>query len=128
MQPTEEQIRQLMTSVSCAVCGTTYEPASIEVLGHRGDLWFIRVNCASCTSSGLVAALVKTGDGVVGAVEASERSPEPPAGPDLDKAPAPGPIGRADVLGMRRFLSSFDGDFQALFGRHDGGRSHRSAA
>ncbi len=125
MQPTDEQIKQLMTTVSCAVCGSNYQPGSIDVIGHRDELWFLRVSCAMCATSGLVAAVVK------GTEAAAEREIEPAApepSPELDLARAPGPITRGDVLGMRRFLARFDGDFKALFGDEPEQRPHRTAA
>lgn len=126
MQPTDEQIRQLMATVSCAVCGANYQPASVDVLGHRDELWFLRVSCANCATSGLVAAMVKGAESAAAEPEGAPAEPEPST--NLDLAPAPGPISRADVLAMRRFLARFDGDFRALFGDRPTGRSHRPAA
>ena len=126
MQPTEEQIKQLMATVACAVCGANYESDSIEILGHRDELWFLRVSCAGCATSGLVAALVKGAEDSAAQPEVTE--PEPDRSPTLDRARVTGPVTRADVLGMRRFLNSFDGDFRGLFERESERRSRREAA
>ena len=124
MRPSEEQIKQLMATVACAVCGANYEPGSVDVLGHRDELWFLRVSCAGCATSGLVAALVRGPDEDV----AEETvAPQETEDPDLDLAPNPAPVTRSDVLRMRRFLAGFDGDFNTLFG-DETGRQPRSAA
>lgn len=126
MQPSDEQIKQLMATVSCAVCGANYQPGSVSVLGHRDELWFLRVSCAVCATSGLVAAMVKGAEAaqVESRLEAGRSEPALP----LDLARAPGPITRTDIVGMRRFLAHFDGDFKALFGDQAEGQSQRSAA
>ena len=125
MRPPEEQIKQLMATVACAVCGANYEPGSVDVLGHRDELWFLRVSCAGCATSGLVAALVRGPDDAL--AEATVAPPEELEDRNLDRAPNPAPVTRSDVLGMRRFLAAFDGDFNALFG-DEAGRQPRSAA
>jgi hypothetical protein len=115
MEPNEERIKELMTTVTCAVCGAHYRHGSIEVLGHREALWFLRVSCASCSSNGLVAAMIRPAEDVrvqqSAAATEQESSDE-----DLDWARAPGPVTRGDVARMHHFLDSFDGDFQTLFG------------
>jgi hypothetical protein len=113
MKPTDEQIRELMATVACATCGENYAPTGVDVLGHRDDLWFLRVTCTSCRSCGLVAALVKVPDGLDAEELAPATEPEPAA--MLDRAPAPGPVTESDVDGMRTFLDDFDGDFRSLF-------------
>src|SRR5215208_6561287 len=125
MKPTEEQIKQLMETVACAVCGANYESGSIEILGHRDELWFLRVSCAGCATSGLVAALVKGAEASAAQAEVTES--EPDRSPTLDRARVTAPVTRADVLGMRRFLNSFDGDFRGLFGRESERRSRPEA-
>jgi hypothetical protein len=113
MKPTDEQIRELMATVACATCGENYTPTGIDVLGHRDDLWFLRVTCKACSSCGLVAALVKVPDGL----DAEQLVPaaEPDSDDTLDRVPALGPVTEADVAGMRTFLDDFDGDFRSLF-------------
>ena len=114
MESSEDQIKELMTTVDCAVCGANYQQSGIEVLGHRDTLWFLRVSCTSCATCGLVAVMVKMTD-------ESSPCPEVQTAPDseadqLDRAPAPGPISAREVADMRQFLSTFDGNFRGLFG------------
>lgn len=123
MDPTEEQIKELMTTVACSVCGAHYQHGDIDVLGHRDGLWFLRVSCASCATQGLVAAMVKSPE------EASAQQPAAaPLDDGLDRARAPGPVTPGDVAAMHRFLDSFDGDFQSLFGAGPNLQSRRPAA
>jgi ribosomal protein S27E len=126
MGPGEDQIKELMTTVACSVCGATYQQGGVEVLGHRDALWFLRVSCGNCSTSGLVAAMVKTSDGAT-AEPRTEAKPDA-AEVSLDRARAPGPITQDEVVGMRDFLEGFDGDFQALFASEPDPRSHRPAA
>ncbi len=133
MEPSEDQIKELMTTVACAVCGVTYERGGVEVLGHRDALWFLRVSCTGCSTCGLVAAMVKAPEATAAAdaKPAVETKPAPkpePAGDSLDRARAPGPVRKSDVTRMRSFLESFDGDFQALFGSDTETKPHRPAA
>jgi hypothetical protein len=110
MEPTEDQIKELMTTVACAVCGANYQSRGVEVLGHRDGLWFLKVSCETCATCGLAAATVKVPD------ESPEEDSEQQAvDPRLDQARAPGPIKRGEAVRMRTFLDTFDGDFKALF-------------
>jgi hypothetical protein len=126
MQPSEEQIKELMTTVACAVCGANYQQDSVEVLGHRDTIWFLKVSCASCSTSGLVAAMVKS----AGAPMEQETAPQEDetAAAALDQPRRAGPVTRADVAGMRSFLKSFNGDFEALFRDESEGERRRPAA
>ena len=110
MQPSEDQIKELMTTVACAVCGANFQENSVEVLGHRDVLWFLRVSCATC---GLVAAMVKASDSDAPRAEVATRMSS--SGQALDRAPSPGPVTGSDVSEMRKFLANFDGNFQRLF-------------
>jgi hypothetical protein len=111
MEPTEDQIKELMTGVACAVCGANYQPRGVEVLGHRDGLWFMKVSCQSCDTCGLAAATVRAPD------EAPEDESERESiDARLDRAPAPGPIKRGEAARVRTFLDTFDGDFKSLFG------------
>ena len=112
MEPSERQIRELMTTVACTVCGTKFQPTGVEVLGHRAELWFLRVTCAECESTGLVAAMVATSDSQPEARISNRASAK---SENLDRARSPGPVTEQDVWSMRSFLASFDGDFQRLF-------------
>ena len=124
MEPSEDQIRELMATVACAVCGAQYDQSNVQVLGHREALWFMRVSCNGCSTCGLVAALVKVGeaDGTELPANATQDDAY------LDRARAPGRISRADVAEMRDFLDTFDGDFWTLFGPRPDEHSQRPAA
>jgi hypothetical protein len=115
MEPSEERIKELMTTVTCAVCGARYRHGSIEVLGHREALWFLRVSCTSCSSNGLVAAMIKPAEDAL-AQQSAAASEQEASDEELDRARAPGPVTRGEVARMRHFLNGFDGDFQTLFG------------
>jgi hypothetical protein len=126
MEPNEEQIRELMTTVACAVCGSNYQASSIEVLGHRNALWFLKVTCLGCSTCGLVAAMVKSQDGADSEISAPAESSPPDR--SLDSPRAPGPVTRSHVTQMRDFLTSFDGNFQSLFSSETQDKSQKPAA
>jgi hypothetical protein len=126
MQPSEEQIKALMTTVACAVCGAQYQEGSVEILGHRDTLWFLRVSCANCATCGLVAAMVRSAETEAEQPLAPEA--EEPAPVVVDRPRRDGPVTQADVTGMRSFLKTFDGNFQALFNDKPEGESRRPAA
>ncbi|HEY82848.1 MAG TPA: hypothetical protein G4O01_06115 [Dehalococcoidia bacterium] len=104
----ERLIKKLMTSLKCESCGQNYEVYDIDILGHREDLWFMRVSCSVCHTQCLVAAIVREADRSGAAAG--------PGGVERDEARGEG-IGEEDVLAMRQFLKSFDGDFARLFGQ-----------
>jgi len=39
----EKLIKKLMASMKCEECGQNYESGNIDVIGHREDMWFMRV-------------------------------------------------------------------------------------
>ena len=55
----DKLIKRLMTSLKCDSCGQHYEVYNIDILGHREDMWFLKVFCPSCHTRCLVAAVVK---------------------------------------------------------------------
>ena len=103
----ENLIKRLMTSIKCGVCGQRYDIDNIDVIGHREDLWFLRVVCLSCHTQALVAAVIKEG-----------KVPEvitDLTGTELDKFKNAGSLTADEVLDMHSFLKKFDGDFSRLF-------------
>lgn len=104
----EGLIKKLMTSMTCDSCGHHYEAYNVDVIGHREDLWFLKVLCSACHTQCLVAAVVKQ-DKALGAVT------------DLTKAELhkfrDNVIEVDDVLIMHNFLKEFDGGFSQLFGQ-----------
>ena len=106
-EPMEERlIKRLMTSLKCDSCGQHYEASNIDIIGHREDLWFLRVLCAACHTRALVAAVVK-----------ESRVPEEVADlAEVERDESVEEVIDADyVLSMHIFLKDFDGDFAQLF-------------
>ena len=104
----ERLIKKLMTSMKCDSCGQHYEVYNIDVLGHREDLWFLRVLCSSCHTQCLVAAVVREGKMPEAVTDLTEA--------ELDKF-RDNVIEADDVLNVYNFLKDFDGDFSQLFGQ-----------
>lgn len=103
--PSEKWLRRLMERLKCNVCGHRYQRDEIAVLANKDDLWFFRLFCPHCSSSGLVAAVVD--------------SPRP-ASDDLTPAERErfgrlSSLSMDDVLDMHNWLKEFDGDFAQLF-------------
>lgn len=104
----DQMVKELMTTVTCAVCGRRYEAGDINILYHQEQLWFISVYCQGCHTKGLVAALIKD----KGDVEVVSDLTELESG----RFSATLSINTDDVLDVHNFLEDFDGDFAALFG------------
>ncbi len=116
----EQIVKRLMAAVKCTVCGSPYESDRIKVLGHRDELWFLTVTCGRCHTQGLVAALLKDGDG--SSATLTRISVPGKALPIEELTPTTGvaipaePVTADDVLEMHQFLQDFDGNFARLFG------------
>ncbi len=104
----ERVIKRLVTSMKCDSCGQHYEVYNVDVLGHREDLWFLRVLCSTCHTQSLVAAIVK--ESKIREVVTDLKEVE------LDKF-GDSVVDADDVLNMHNFLKDFAGDFSQLFGR-----------
>jgi hypothetical protein len=108
MTDRERQVKRLvLTAVDeCAVCGHEYELDNVDVIGNRGDMWVLRVNCPGCQKQGFIAALVN------GQEPAAVAAPvEPPIEVDPRHDGQWSPITAHDVLEMHEFLAGFEGDF-----------------
>jgi len=103
----ERLIKRLMASMKCESCGQHYEVYNIDVLGHREDLWFLRVHCSACHTQCLVAAIVKESRMSEVVTDLSEF--------ELDEF-KDNVIEIDDVLNMHNFLKDFDGNFSRLLG------------
>lgn len=99
-------IRQIITSIRCAVCGERYDGDDVRLLGRRDELWVMRVVCETCSTQGLVFALVRDGQPTV---EWHELTPREQA-----KFEHMAPLGMDEVLDMRRMLDQFEGDIETL--------------
>jgi len=106
-------IKKVLSRMKCAVCGRRYEPANVNILGHREDLWFISVFCSSCRSQGLVAAVVKEGKLPEVITELTE----------VEEGRFSTPVESDDLIDMHAFLKDFGGDFSALFFRKSEGET-----
>ena len=104
----ERLVKRLMASMKCDSCGQHYEVYNVDVLGHREDLWFLRVFCSACQTQCLVAAVVKE-ERTLGAATDLTKA-------ELDKF-RDNIIEIDDVLNMHNFLRDFDGGFSQLFGQ-----------
>ena len=107
----DRMVRELMTTVNCAVCGRRYAADNISILYHQNELWFISVSCGSCHTKGMVAALIKEGGEAQFVTDLTEA--------ELARFIEGPPISGDDVLELHDFLKSFDGDFASLFGKKD---------
>lgn len=103
-------IQRLVVTVvtKCARCGEPLTHESVNVLGHKDDLWFVMIVCPSCRGHTLVAAVIQTlkAEACEGDSSAQE------VRQSLSES-----VSERDVVAMREFLDSFDGDFAALFGK-----------
>ena len=103
----EGQIKKILASMKCGICGQKYESSNIKILGHREELWFLSVFCHSCCIQGLVAAVVKEGRETE---VITDLKPEELQGfKDKDGIKAD------DVLDIHQFLKGFNGDLASLF-------------
>ncbi len=102
----ERLIKKLMTSMKCEECGQNYEAYNVDVLGHREDMWFLRVHCATCHTQCLVAAVVRE--------EKASQEVNDLTDAEVDEGQLE-TIKVDDVLDMHNFLIDFDGDFSQLF-------------
>ena len=102
----EHLIKKLLSIIKCSVCGQPYESGGINVVGHKSDIWFIKVNCMACQSRALVA--IKVDEERIKPIS-DLLSDEQERFVDYSKLSAD------DFLEMHQFLNTFNGDFKALF-------------
>jgi len=103
----ERLIKRLIATIKCGTCGQNYREDQVEIVEHDDDVWFLNVYCSCCQVKSLVAAVIK-------------REKEPEAVDDLTGAEVArfqhiDAVSGDDMLDMRDFLKSFDGDFSSLF-------------
>jgi hypothetical protein len=104
----DEVIRCYTTSSQCEVCGNSYQEEDVRIVGHDGEIWVLHVNCASCHSQSLLAALMDENES--GPVE-----PLTDLGNDEVTKFENIEITSNDVLDMLNFLKGFGGSFSQLF-------------
>ncbi|OGO23904.1 MAG: hypothetical protein A2144_05385 [Chloroflexi bacterium RBG_16_50_9] len=102
----ENLLRKLIASVKCEACGQHYKEGHIDIIEHKGELWFLKVFCPSCHTRCLVAAIIREerAEIITDLTEA-----------ELLKFKDTDGIKADDLLEMHRFLKDFDGDFPRLF-------------
>ncbi len=101
-------VKELMSTVNCAVCGRRYEASDINILYHQRELWFISVYCQGCRTKGLVAALIREGEKAQLVTDLTEE--------EMARFKDAASVTADDVLDIHGFLEGFDGDFGSLFG------------
>lgn len=94
----------------CPTCSGPYD--LIRVLGRYGRSYKLLVRCPSCKIYGIGTAQMITPP--KGREPALAGAKEPPACP-VAAAPPGDPVSVADVLAMREFLRTFNGDFHSLW-------------
>jgi hypothetical protein len=103
----ESLLKRLIASIKCGACGQHYEEGHIDVMEHQGELWFLRVFCASCHTRCLVAAIIRE--------EEKAEVFSDLTGAELEKFKDAEGVRADDVLDMHSFLKDFNGDFPRLF-------------
>jgi hypothetical protein len=106
----ENQIKKtiLHSVAECSSCGKNYGPDNLEILGHRGELWFLSVSCERCRNRGLIAAFI-TDDGEEPDIVTDVSEEE------FRRFNASSLVTSDDLLDVHEFLKDFDGDFTRLF-------------
>jgi hypothetical protein len=107
-----------LAGVGCTSCGTAIPVDRIAVLADRGDLAFVELSCPACGSQTL-GVVVATG------ADPADTVLDTAAHPELDPATEGRLAGRPalaeeDVLAMRRFLATWEGDLRSLLQRPGG--------
>ncbi len=99
-------IRQIVARVKCAVCGHHFKASDIQVLGHREQIWAMKVKCRECRTEALLLAAVEG---------RATRSVYTDLAPDEWQRFADcSPITVDDVITMHQFIESYDGDFSEI--------------
>ncbi len=108
---TERQIKMMVSSVKCHICGDHYEKNSIDILGHQNDTWFMNVFCPTCNKSIFIAAIIKK--------EGSPTIVSDLTKQELDSFSQENMVNDNDLLDLHNFIREFDGDFIKLFSKGD---------
>jgi hypothetical protein len=122
----ERSIRERFEQQTCTQCGAPYPPSSVVVVAHRGGVYILLASCDRCEHRALfrVSFLHRSPDTTLPepVITPAPSSPTSPATSSSAIAStgtsshARTAITTADVEAMERFLSTFDGNFQRLFG------------
>lgn len=99
-------IRQIAARVKCAVCGHHFGLSDIQVIGHRDQIWAMRVNCRECRTQALLLAVV---EGKAARSVYTDLTPD-----EWERFKDHTPISVDDVIAMHQYIQSYDGDFSEI--------------
>ncbi len=99
-------IRQIVAHVKCTVCGHHFGASDIQILGHREQVWAMRVNCRECRTQALLLAVV---EGNATRPVYTDLAPD-----EWQRFKDCPPISADDVIAMHRHIQSYDGDFSEI--------------
>jgi hypothetical protein len=105
MQAREESLRRHFAQRPCKVCHHRQTPETVLVLVRRPRAWVVMAVCARCQHRGIFLVSI----------------PSPKRQPAAGTVATPN-VSTRDVVEMRSFLDTFDGDFLSLFGAGPHGR------
>ena len=119
---TDKQIKRIVLDrmERCSVCHRGFEPDDVHVLSRKSDMWMLMVSCGECQARNFVAALIGDSDpdearSALRQLSIEHHSDIVEIEPEAE--PVGDPVGVDDVIDMHDFLTTFDGDFNALFRR-----------
>lgn len=122
MDAKERIIGKLLLRHRCQFCGSSYAPESRIILARRREVWLVMASCSLCQQKDtfIIQFPSRVHDRSITSYRLSRPEPPPPPARFQPTQPereaiVPAPIGLDDVLTMREFLATFDGDFQRLF-------------
>jgi hypothetical protein len=123
-----EWLSSQLTSFSCPACRRLYQAGGIRLLAEREGLFFVDLDCATCSSRSVAIVTIGMDDAEAEIAEIpiiyempNEIEPRPAAATDR-------PVTADDVLEMHQFLDAFRGDVDQMFraaARQAGGMDHR---
>ena len=103
----ERLIKRLIATIKCGTCGQHYREDQVEIVENDNDVWFLNVFCSSCKVKSLVAAVIKRDKETVAVNDLT--------GAEVTRFQHIEVVDGDDMLDMRKFLKSFNGDFSSLF-------------
>jgi hypothetical protein len=95
-------IRQIAAHVKCSVCGHHFGTTDIQILGHREQVWAMRVNCRECRTQALLLAVV---DGKSTRPVYTDLTPE-----EWERFKDGPAVSADDVISMHQYMQSYEGD------------------
>ncbi len=99
----------------CSQCGRRLRPENLQMVGRSRTMWAFRLTCSTCGAQSFIAAVV------------GDQGTDESAGDEFQATghaqPSGLPVTEDDVIAMRQFLETFNGDFKSLFARGTRGAS-----